>query len=221
MKRTRSAPLLPSAAALRRLFAGGLLALLLVPAVHARQTAPTKANTRSLFLSVQAQGAQATLDIPGFQTENTRGGTVKLGYGFSRAFTLYLGLGATFNRSLNFPGNSLGLGHLDAGMQFHLGNGSSPFVPYFDIAASRREAVLANTANELTLIGYSGAVGGGVKLFAAPTLAIDLNARITRGIYDQLHAEGFTVDISQYFGVDDLQSNDLMFGIGLSYFPLR
>lgn len=201
--------------------AAGLFVLLLAPAALAQQATPQKANTRNLFLSIQAMGAQTSLDVPAFQRERTRGGTLKLGYGFSKAFTLYAGLGVTINESLNFPGSDVGLGNADLGMQLHLGSGQSAFVPYFDVAASRRVAMLSDATGDISLIGYSGAVGGGVKLFVSPTVAIDVNARVTRGVYDQLQSDGVTVDISSYFGVEDLRSNDMTFGVGLSFFPSR
>jgi len=204
---------------MRRLVLGLLFALCLLPAAQAQ--AQERANTRKLFINIHALGARAGLDVDGFQNEDGRGAGIKLGYGFSKVFTLYLGLDVALNESINFPGNNAGQGYLDLGAQLNLTSGRSAFVPYVDVAATGRSAVLQTPEGDLTLTGFSGSAGGGLKLFLSPAIALDLNARLTRGTFSQITINGVTADISEVFGGNDIGSTAVGASLGLTFNPLR
>lgn len=185
------------------------------------QKAPLRANTRNLFFNVHALGSQATLDMQGFQPETTRGGGAKLGYGFSKALTLYLGLDIALSESINAPGSNLGLGYFDIGAQFNLTSGHSAFVPYLDVAATGRSAMLQTSQGDVTLMGVGGSFGGGVKIYLSPVVALDVNARLTNGSFSKVEMDGITTDISEVFGMANLGSTALGVSVGFSFNPKR
>jgi len=187
--------------------------LLLVGAISTVQAQETRtadeskssSHTRGLFLHGRIGGHGLTLD--GTEVSSGRGIGAKLGYGFSPILTLYLGLdiagmdvanrtspdGTEINRSVTSDTYALAL--IDLGFQLNFLSKSGPLVPYVDGALTGVGAGYETGAGTAVYSGSGVSLGGGLKYFVTPSVALDGGARFLFGDYDQLEIEQQDLDV--------------------------
>lgn len=199
-------------------------------------------NTTGIFLQGHLVGAGLEVETPGFGDLDGDGGGfgLKLGYGVTPLLTLYGGfdvavmddfnpfaLGVTrrpsfgddFFQTVN--DDEVGYFALDLGMQFNFGGGRNKLVPYADIALT-----YSGLAYELdggfagdidyTISGGGISLGGGLRYFIAPTVALDVSLKGTGAEFEDFTIEGDEVDLPFEF-----DAGSARFGFGLTWYPTR
>jgi hypothetical protein len=195
-----------------RTFSLLLCSLLLVGTISAAQAQGTgsdesasPAYTKGLFLHGRLGGHGLTLD--GTEVSSGRGIGAKLGYGFSPILTLYLGLdiagmdvanntsldGTATNRSI--ASNTYALALIDLGFQLNFLSKSGPLVPYVDGALTGVGAGYETGAGTAVYSGSGVSLGGGLKYFVTPSVALDGGARFLFGDYQQLEVDRQDLDV--------------------------
>ena len=192
----------------------GLLALSLLMAVPAQ--AQRRSNTTGLFLNAHLNGTSMNSDDEFlFADENHTGGGlgIQFGYGFTPLITIYLGVNGSSMSTDNIE-DAYTLAHVDLGSQFNFQSGRSALVPYGNIAFSFRQATIEFANNsEIDISGGGISLGGGLKYFVSPKIAVDLNLLGTFGTFTE-------VDLgSASFDIDEIDAASFRLGLGLSFFP--
>lgn len=173
----------------------------------AADATPARSNTQGLFLRTHLNGIGLSLDQG--DAESGGGLGVKAGYGFSRLFTLYLGFDAASMESGEY---SYAL--VDLGAQLNFGSATSTLIPYLDFALSGQAAVMDMYGSNATMSGNGFTLGGGVKYFVSPVLALDAALLATPGAFNQISYQGQSGDV-------DFSTSGGRFTLGLSWFPSR
>jgi opacity protein-like surface antigen len=170
-----------------------LLTLFLLPL-----TARAQSVTEGFFLGGHVGGAGLAAQFDDGDTEldlDAQGGTLNLraGYGFSRAFTLFLETGggeleAEFDvpilPDLEFDTGSY---YLDLGGEFSFGDARAQWVPF--VSAALNAVRFSNDEDgdeELALSGGGLSLGGGVGYFATPQLSIRLAVATSFGQLNEI-----------------------------------
>lgn len=143
---------------------------------------------------------------------------IKAGYGFSRLFTLYLGIeGAEMNAG-DFSGDEneeFGLGFAELGAQFNFRTGKPAAIPYAEIALTGQAAVFdPDEDSDITFAGGGITLGGGLKYFISKTFALDLGLLFTFGNFSEVERGDETIDIDQ-------NTTSTRLNFGLSWFPFN
>jgi len=177
--------------------------------LHAQETgsdeSASSAYTKGLFLHGRLGGHSLTVD--GSEVSSGRGIGAKLGYGFSPILTLYLGLdvagmevanrasldGTAINRSIASDTYALAL--IDLGVQLNFLSKSGPLVPYVDGALTGIGAGYETGTGTAVYSGSGVSLGGGLKYFVTPSVALDGGARFLFGDYRQLEIERQELDV--------------------------
>lgn len=193
-----------------------LVALLLMPATDAAaQDADLRSNTRKFFLHAHLNPQR--LDVEGAEAEFGGGLGLRLGYGFGRVVTVYLGLDAaafeTDDPFVEVDEEEYGVGTLDLGAQFHFGAGQRAFVPYLDVALTGQGVVFDTEGDETTVTGGGVTLGGGFKYFIARTFAFDTGLLFTLGNFSEGDGE-IAEDI-------DLDATTTRLNVGFSWYPFK
>lgn len=188
---------------------------------HAQSTpadATSEPESFTEHLFVHVHGALQGHDIASNEVDNGGGFGLKLGYGFTPTYTLYVGLDvagmATDNpQTAATFGDDYALVYVDIGSQFNFRSGEKA-VPYLDVALTGVASGTDQGGTDVTLSGSGLSVGGGVKYFLSPAFALDGALHLSTGGYRESDVNGDTRDIdASYFGTR-LQA-------GLSWYPFR
>lgn len=172
--------------------------------------------TERLF--VHLHGSVQGHDIASDDVDSGGGFGLKLGYGFTPTYTLYVGLDVAGMAADNPQtaatfGDNYALVYFDVGSQFNFRSGEKA-VPYLDVALTGVASGTEQGGTDVTLSGSGLSVGGGVKYFLSPAFALDGALHLSTGGYRQSDVNGDTRDIdASYFGTR-LQA-------GLSWYPFR
>ena len=185
-----------------------------------------QSNTEKLFLNVGVVGAGFSSDIKlnnnsftVFDGDGGGGFNLKVGYGFSPVFTLYLGLGASGMRrnGTNIPfiegDNEYGLGFFELGGRFNFRDNSKKFRPYAEVALSSVAAVFDDEP-ESSFGGGGFSFGGGGQYFLNDIVALDASLILTSGSFSQVIVLDQNLnDRGRFFAT--------RFSVGLTLYPLR
>lgn len=198
---------------------GSLLLVVLLMGSAALAHAQAPSRTQKLFFSVGLEGTRIYFDEDDLDTSDGGGGLgLQIGYGFTRTFSLYLGVsGAVMdgeNNGVIEDEYALGVGEI--GTQLHFGGGRRALVPYLDFAFSGVSATY-DERFELEFRGGAFSFGGGLRYFVSEPLALDVGLRASLGGFNEVELERIAVDIDE----DDFGFGLTRLALGLTWFPLR
>ena len=221
-----------------------VIGFLLVPETATGQYSRYKhrgpaAHTEGLFLQGHLTGVGVEVEGDGltFGDEDGNGGGlgVKVGYGFTPVFTLYAGLDVavldefdpaifgieTRRRDLFFD-DEIAYFSFDLGTQFNFGSRRGKLVPYVDLALSYSGLAYELHGDvfggeDVTVSGGGISVGGGLKYFIAPTVALDVSLTGTVNELEDVTIDG---DEISFPGLE-FDAGAARFGFGLSWYPTR
>ena len=189
-------------------------------------------NTSGFFLQGHVSGAG--LGIESAEVGGGSGLGLKIGYAPSDLLTLYVGLdGAVLENDEPFLPETrfedeLGLVVADLGAQFNFGGGKRRTVPYVGLALSAVAAVY-DTDNydrdrfdrdrfddepDVTLAGGGLSIGGGLRYFMSPTVALDGGLTFTGVNFSELEIDGQNFDT-------DFDGGTVRLTFGIAWYPTR
>lgn len=189
-----------------------LLALLLMAATPALAQ---RSSTNGFNIGLHLNGSSITIEEFGFddETNSGGGGGLVLGYGFGERAALYLNFdGAAINAD---EADEYTLGHGDLGVLLHFGSPYAALRPYVDLGLTGRVATFQTDIGDVNISGGALTVGGGLKYFFTPGLALDAALKLSFGQFTEVELNGRTADI------DDIDANTGRFNIGLVWYPNR
>lgn len=197
-----------------------------------------KSYTEGLFLQGHLTGAGLEVEGDGinFGDEDGEGGGlgVKVGYGFTPVFTLYAGLDVAaideFNPAIfgveedfadPFFDDEVAYFSFDLGTQLNFGSGRNKLVPYLDLALSYSGIAYELNdrffSEDITVSGAGVSVGGGLKYFIAPSVALDVSLTGTASEFEDITIDGDEIS----FPGPDFDTRAARFGFGISWYPSR
>ena len=194
-----------------------VLALLL--AVAAPASAQSRSNTEGLYLGGSLGSTALFFDEADYDVNDEGGGlNLRVGYGFSRLFTLYLGVGGARIDGVNngLVNDEYDFGYGELGALFHFSSARRAWVPYLDIALAGVEASYDDDF-DLAFRGGALALGGGVKYYVSEPLALDFGLRVRGGAFDEVETGRARFDLN----ADDFEFGTAQLTFGLSWFPFR
>ncbi len=182
--------------------------------------AQRRPNTTGLFLNVHLNATGIGYDEDALfeldfrdDTHSGGGAGVMIGYGFSPLLTLYLALNGSVIDSDDLR-DEYTLAHVDAGVRFNLVS-RSPLVPYLTAGLTFRQASFDLNPGEMDFNGGGVTVGGGLKYYLSPPVALDVGLVGTVGTFTE-------VDFGRAaFDIDDIGAASARLMIGLSVYPTR
>lgn len=198
-----------------------LIALLLVLAgAPDRAVAQSDANTRGLFLNVRTGGHGVAFENDDEGTGH--GGGLRLGYGISDRFTMYLGIEAAgMKGELAFEefaaGDEFNVAFIELGGRYHF-RPQERLVPFADaslaIMGVAYEKDQTTNGSDVTYGGLGGSFGGGVMYFVTPKFAVEGAASFVPGnLWDRsVGSQDNSVDI----GMASVRMT-----VGVSFYPFR
>lgn len=189
--------------------------LLLFPSLRAQPTP----YTEKLFLNIGLNANRLHFEEDNFDDSDAGGGlALRLGYGFTPTFALYLGVsGARMDGKDNNVINddyALGIGEL--GARFHFGKKLKSPTFYADVSL-QGVAVNYQEGIEVEFSGGGLGLGAGLLVFVGNKLALDFGIRGSGGRYSEVRLNNVTVNIEE----DDIRYGITRLGIGISWFPMR
>lgn len=186
-------------------------------------SAGAQSNTSSLMLNVHFGGT--SLSAEGSDTsESGAGFGVRLGWGITRNFTLFVGLDTASIETGDpvIAGGTYGLAQAEIGGIYNFRAGKS-LVPYLEAGfGTRRIAskVVVDVGGSLQegeahTKGMSVMFGGGINYFVAKTFALNTGLSVSSGHFDDLEIEGVRVMNT------DFNAASARMVLGLTWYPVR
>lgn len=200
---------------MKRLILTALSALFLPASLVAQASS---APTRGFFAGLALHGTAIKIEDVSDSRESGGGATLKLGYGFTNLFSLYIeGSAASLDTG---DDEDLVLSHFDLGARFSFNTASGALVPYAHVAVTGRagrwddvQFAGSGSSNELEISGAGLTLGGGLLIFFAPQWAFDANLAFTGGEFSSIRYGNVTVD---GFEID---ATSTRFNVGVSWHP--
>ncbi|MGB3543704.1 outer membrane beta-barrel protein [Rubrivirga sp.] len=190
-----------------------LLALVLASPLAAQPFGPS--NTEGLFVHLALDAQSLFYNEDDFDQDDSGGGiSVRLGYGFSPVFTLYLGVsGATVDGDTNgVIRDEYRFAAGEIGARLNLNRGSA-WRPYLDV--SLRGVTASDDDVELEFTGGGVAFGGGLAYFVSPTVALDAAVRIGGGEFSEVDFGVIAFDL------EESGYGEGRFSLGITAYPFR
>lgn len=177
-----------------------------------------RAATKGFFAGLGLHGTAIQIEDLSDDRESGGGATIKLGYGFTRLFALYVeGSAASLNTDND---ENWTLSHFDIGARFSLGGPASAVVPYLQAAVSGRAGTRddviiqgSTTPRDLEISGAGFTAGGGLLIFFHPAWAFDADLKFTVGEFSTIKYGNVSVD---GFEID---ATSTRFNVGVSWHP--
>lgn len=175
-------------------------------------------DTKGFFLNPHLNGAG--IDIQGAEnnaSDGSGGGIgIKLGYGFSDLFSVFLNLDGT---NLNPErGANYALGHADVGVMFTFLKPVKPARPFVGVAAAARNATFRRGDAEAKVSGPGITLMGGLRYFVSPTVSIDGELAVTGGRFNSIELSNDEGSIATDI---DLEASSVRLILGISWFVGR
>ncbi len=201
-----------------------ILLFLASPVAVQAQDAPVapaiQSHTSGLFLHARTGGHGMAFDGPA----DAEGGGLglRVGYGFSDRFTVYLGVeGAGFDGGRGFEGlgedEEYGAVYVELGSRYHFRRGKR-LVPYADAALAVVGLGYNGTGpfagEDVTYGGAGLSMGGGVLYFFTPKIALDSGIAFTPGSLREQSIDGTRNDVN--IGMAGARIH-----VGISFYPFR
>ena len=180
---------------------------LLFPAALAAQAVETLSSPQGFHFGLMLNGSAITFEDDDV-VESGGGASVALGWGVSRAVTLFVeGSGA----AVQYDGfdDTYTLGFFDLGARFNLGGPAQKVLPFLVVGYSGRAAIL-DLGEDLTMAGTGPTLGGGVAVFLNPKTAIDIGLKWTGGSFTEAEYAGYTETI-------DVAASSVRFEVGVAW----
>jgi hypothetical protein len=173
----------------------------------AQQRSSSQGFNIGAYLNGSALSAEGSNEV-----DNGGGFGLRLGYGFSRLLEGFADFQAA---SMSEDGQSYNLGHFDLGARFNFGNDLMALRPFAELALNGRAMSADIMGQTLESRGAGLTLGGGVKYFFSPKLALDGGLRITVGEFSEgRYGGGSWLD----FGDEAFSSTTTRLNVGVSYF---
>jgi hypothetical protein len=203
--------------------ASGLVASVVL--VFASPSYAQKSNTSGFMANIRLNSVSVTRPNgpdDQFDAEAGGGAGVRLGWGFSRNFTILVGLDAA---KIDFKeGEADGdysAGHFDIAVQYHFANPERKLVPYIEAGltglalASELEGAGGGSAGEFTQGGSGGTLGAGLNYFMTRSTALHLSLNFAAVEFENVEIGGTAVADSG----GDAASVRLNFGV--TFYPMK
>jgi len=190
------------------------LLLLLGPAAARAQQSTTRGFNAGLHF------AGASLRANDSEWHSAGGIGLLLGYGFNQTIELYVQADASqfYVDDAEVTGD-WGMAHGDLGVRFHFANSLRSWVPYLQAALTGfavgvdNAVVEGQPSTDVSFLGGSFTLGGGVSLYFNQKLAADLQLQWSSGQFDEVKVNDVTVsDLN-------IDAKTTRFNIGLSWWP--
>lgn len=171
-----------------------------------------QSDTRGLMLGLELGGASWSLE-----EEEAQGGGglgLNVGYGLNHRVTLQAGLAGAY---VTPPvGADYTLGHLDVGAQVHFRSPERSWRPYAQafLTSVRADFGPNEYGPDARVSGGALMLGGGLKYFIRPRLALDADLRFSGGQITHVEAGDLGGDV-------ELAMGSARFGLGLAWYPFR
>jgi len=142
-------------------------------------------------------------DVDGaFETDFGQGLGVSVDYGFNRMFSAFASLDIAKQRTSDgtFPSGDLGLSHFEVGGRLNLRTGDPNTIPYLSASIGRRSLGAyvvddeTGDSGDMDMSGYMVGVGGGIRHFFSPSLALDGGVELGYGSFNHLNTNGISGD---------------------------
>ena len=170
-----------------------------------------KSASTGFFIGVGLEGSAIREDVSQSITESGGGGSLTLGYGFSKHWSLYGDVsGANINAD---GGGTYGLGHADFGARVHFRAGPNIVVPFLQAGFAGRGISQDVQGSRVTGAGAGFSFGGGLNAHFSPKVAMSTAVTWTAGTFNHFTVDGQTVDNGSF----DATSARLQ--LGLMWFP--
>lgn len=191
-----------------------LFALSLLAVTASTASAQARSTTQGFHLGAGLNGSSIKIDsdFGGGETESGAGINFGLGYNFTPQFGILLSAaGANISGE---DGDDYTLGQADLAGRFSFANPARAFVPYVEVGYTGISAQdqFEGVDVELSGTGFTGALG--LNYFFNPKLALDVNARYTKGEFNTIKIDGESASDD-----DGLELSTGRFNIGVSWFP--
>jgi hypothetical protein len=177
-------------------------------------------NTKGFYAGAALNGSSIQMDDADFgdsDRDNGGGLTLHLGYNFTKMFGVFLsGTAASLKIDDEESGEeedvTLGQGDIGGRVSFV---GSSALVPYIEVAFTGLNAKFDFEGEDVELRG-SGATGAiGLNWFFNPSVALDVNARYTKGEFNTIKVGGTSITNDDGIGVNTGRLN-----VGIAWYPM-
>lgn len=194
------------------------LALVSVPA---EAQGSVRSGTDKLFVGIGLGGASIDSDDIDVDQQSGGGGALRIGYGFTRLFSLYLEGAAA---SIEEQDETFTLSHGDIGVRLHFGGPERAFIPFLDVGFSAREISVDDfnfeddqgnpVTGDLEISGSGISFGGGFLYFFNPHWALDVGLKITTGEFDTVKVNNIS------FSGFEVDATSARLMVGVTWFPM-
>lgn len=167
--------------------------------------------TERFFLNFELNRQTLSLDEDNMNSDHGGGIGLKVGYGFTPTFSMYVGFSGARMRDGNVDG--YGLGIAEWGTRLHFGRKLKSPTFYLDIAF--QGVATKVDAPDISLSGGGLGLGGGLLVFVGQELALDFGLRGSAGRFNQFEIDGSTVVIDE----DNIQYGVGRLSVGITWFP--
>jgi hypothetical protein len=192
--------------------------LVLIAAAAATPAAAQQSTTEGFTVGLHLQGASLTVEDD--DPAGGGGAGLRVGYGLSRNFTLYLeGDGIVFDLENEDFGGEWSMAHVDLGVRYNFANPERRWIPFLEAALGGRAVRLeeatvdGSPAGTLEFTGGSASVGGGVSFFASETFAIETLVKFTGGTFEEVDVGDVSIENL------DLDASSFRFKLGIAWWP--
>ncbi|WP_170110360.1 outer membrane beta-barrel protein [Flavilitoribacter nigricans] len=171
--------------------------------------------TEKLWLNAELNSQGLSTGSENEGTDRGGGLGLRVGYGFTPTFSLYLGFTGADMRPGNDRNQTYGLGIAELGTRLHFGKKLKSPTFYLDISFQSTETRADEP--EISFAGGGLGIGGGLLVYVGRKLALDLGLRGTGGNFSEFHIGDQSVNIDEEnirYGVGRLS-------VGLTWFPFR
>ena len=170
-----------------------------------------KSASSGFFIGLGAEGNAIRQTAAQSVTESGGGGSLTLGYGFSKHWSLYGDVsGANMNAN---GGGTYNLGQADLGLRLHFRAGPNIVVPFLQAGVAGRGIAEDYQGAKITGSGAGFSFGGGLNSHFSPKVALTTAVTWTAGTFNHFTSDGQTFDNGSF----DATSARIQFG--LMWFP--
>jgi hypothetical protein len=179
-------------------------------------TQAQKSNTQGFMGNLHYSRTTLKSDEDGAETDQGNGFGARLGWGFSPAFTVYLGLNAS-KLIIEEDGadGDYGLGQFDLGVTYNFANSNRALVPYLEVAVGTRAIAYSTAGGDVTQAGTSFTFGGGINYFFSRSTALQVGLDFTGGKFENAELDGDEIPDT------DISASGGRLMVGFTFYPMK
>ena len=183
-----------------------------------------QSTTQGWVFGFDLGGAAISFDNEPFDIGGLLG--ARLGYGFNRIVTTYLGIYEADVDTDEFDAfDKVTFGHIDIGVRLHLANSRRRWVPYGDVAFTfwpirdARKNGQKSTSDFTSLSTFS--LGGGLAIYLSEAWALDVNFKWGKGGFPDVQVDNISVGRSEQHvhTFRDIDAESARLTVGVSWWP--